>query len=212
MGDGLAVRTGQREGWTKVDRYNEATWLTAQFPSEPATGWRVFFAILCCLIAVLVAGAASVVGYYAFAGYRWTRIGALVALGVSTAVAAAHADRVDLDRPGGARRGPLWLPASTGTSPGGESSATRRSPTPSRSTTWSTARFRAIDEGGGGRAGPPLSNSYFLAALALALASLSAILVSSSSAFDSCSSVSSNRTSASLMPSILPSAAACRTG
>ena len=104
----------QREGdgWTKVDRYNEATWLTAQFPSEPATGWRVFFAILCCVIAVLVAGAASVVGYYAFAGYRWTRIGALVALGISllslllTPIAAISIGLVALGSI------PLWLPAS----------------------------------------------------------------------------------------------------
>ena len=100
------------EEWTKVDRFNEATWLTAQFPSEPASGMRVLFAILCCLIAVLVAGAASVAGYYAFAGYRWTRIGALVALGVSllalllTPIAAISIGLVALGA------APLWLPAS----------------------------------------------------------------------------------------------------
>ena len=71
------------DGWTKDDKFNEATWLTAQFPSEPASGWRVFFAIVCCVIAVAVAGTAAVIGYYAFAGYGWTRIGGLVALGVS---------------------------------------------------------------------------------------------------------------------------------
>ncbi|MFT3970712.1 MAG: hypothetical protein QM695_10650 [Micropruina sp.] len=97
--------------WTKVDRFNEATWLTAQFPSEPASGMRVLFAVVCCLIAVLVAGFASVIGYYAFAGYRWTRIGSLVALGVSllalmlTPLTSAS---IGLAALGAA---PLWLPA-----------------------------------------------------------------------------------------------------
>ena len=96
--------------WSKIDKFNEATWLTAQFPSEPAGGLRVLFAILCCVIAVLVAGTAGVVGYYAFAGYRWTRIGALVAVGVSllslllTPVAAIS---IGLAALGAA---PLWLP------------------------------------------------------------------------------------------------------
>lgn len=105
-------RAGDEE-WTKVDKFNEATWLTAQFPSEPASWQRVMFAIVCCLIAVLVAGAASVVGYYAFAGYRWTRIGAPVALGVSllslllTPIAAISIGLVALGA------APLWLPASS---------------------------------------------------------------------------------------------------
>ena len=95
------------------DRFNSATWLTGQFPSEPATAMRVVFAILCCVIAVLVAGTAAVVGYCAFAGYRWTRIGGLVALGVSllslllTPVAAASIGLVALGA------APLWLPATT---------------------------------------------------------------------------------------------------
>lgn len=98
--------------WTKDDRFNQATWLTSWFPSEPATGWRVFFAILCCAIAVLVAAAASMVGYYAFAGHGWTRFGVLVALGVSllslllNPVAAISIGLVALAAI------PLWLPAS----------------------------------------------------------------------------------------------------
>ncbi|MFT4296818.1 MAG: hypothetical protein QM582_15555 [Micropruina sp.] len=96
--------------WNKIDKFNEATWLTAQFPSEPGSGMRVLFAILCCLIAVLVAGTATAVGYYAFAGYRWTRIGALVALAVSalslllTPIASLSIGLVALGA------APLWLP------------------------------------------------------------------------------------------------------
>lgn len=105
-------QVGENE-WNKVDKFNEATWLTAQFPSEPASGMRVFFAIACCLLAVLVAGSASAIGYYAFAGYRWTRIGALVALGVSllslslTPIAAISIGFVALGA------APLWLPATS---------------------------------------------------------------------------------------------------
>jgi len=103
----------QPEGWTKIDKFNEATWLTAQFPSEPASGLRVLFAILCCLIGVVVAGSAAVVGYYAFSGYRWTRFGALVALGLSllslllTPIASISIALIALGA------APLWLPAST---------------------------------------------------------------------------------------------------
>ena len=98
--------------WTKDDRFNQATWLTSWFPSEPATGWRVFFAIVICAIAVLAAAAASMVGYYAFAGYRWTRFGVFVALGVSllslllNPIAAISIGLVALAAI------PLWLPAS----------------------------------------------------------------------------------------------------
>lgn len=105
------VQVGDNQ-WTKVDKFNEATWLTGQFPSEPASPWRVFFAILCCAIAVLVAGIAAVIGYYAFAGYRWTRVGALVAVAVSllalllTPIAAVSIGLVALGA------APLWLPAS----------------------------------------------------------------------------------------------------
>ena len=69
--------------WNPDDKFNMATWLTTQFPYPPAHGMRVFFAILCCVIAVLVAGVSSTVGYYAFAGYHWTRIGGVVAVVVS---------------------------------------------------------------------------------------------------------------------------------
>ncbi|MFT4216279.1 MAG: hypothetical protein QM619_03720 [Micropruina sp.] len=101
------------DDWNKIDKFNAATWLTAEFPSEPASGMRVLFAILCCLIAVLVAGVASTVGYYAFSGYRWTRIGALVAVAVSslslllTPIAAISIGVIALGAV------PLWLPAST---------------------------------------------------------------------------------------------------
>jgi hypothetical protein len=99
--------------FTQEDKFNTATWLTAQFPSPPASGMRVLFAIVCCLIAVLVAGTATVAGYYAFAGYRWTRIGGLVAVGVSllalllTPIASISIGLIALGA------APLWLPATS---------------------------------------------------------------------------------------------------
>ncbi len=94
------------------DQFNEATWLTAQFPAPPASGMRVLFAILCCVIAVLVAGVASVIAYYAFAGFGWTRTGGLVAFGFSllalllTPIASISIGFAALAAV------PLWLPTS----------------------------------------------------------------------------------------------------
>lgn len=105
------VQVGDNE-WSKVDKFNESTWLTGQFPSEPASPWRVVLAIVCCAIAVIVAGTAAVIGYYAFAGYGWTRIGGLVAIVASllslllTPIAAASIGLIALGA------APLWLPAS----------------------------------------------------------------------------------------------------
>lgn len=106
------VEVGDNQ-WTKDDKFNEATWLTTQFPSEPASWQRVMFAIVCCAITVLVAAAVTTVGYYAFAGYRWTRIGGAVATGVCllslllTPLAALSIALAAL------ATAPLWLPAST---------------------------------------------------------------------------------------------------
>lgn len=70
-------------GWLDNDQFNQSTWLTGWFPTEEAEWRRVLFAILLTMATVLVAGVATVIGYYAFAGYSWTKFGALVALGVS---------------------------------------------------------------------------------------------------------------------------------
>lgn len=65
--------------WDAIDRFAEASWLMGQWPTEPGSGWRVLMAIAVTLVAIAVAGVASVVGYHAWAGYHWTRIGGLVA-------------------------------------------------------------------------------------------------------------------------------------
>lgn len=70
--------------WDAVDRFAQASWLMGQWETEPGSGWRVLLAVAVTLAAILVAAATSVVGYYAALGHRWTRIGGLVALVVST--------------------------------------------------------------------------------------------------------------------------------
>jgi hypothetical protein len=103
------VRVNAQE-WTKIDKFNEATWLTATFPTEPAAGLRVLFAVLCCLVTVLVAGTAATVGYHAFAGYRWTRIGGLVAVVVGLLALLLNPVAAWSIAPIALGAGLLWLP------------------------------------------------------------------------------------------------------
>lgn len=69
--------------WDAVNRFAEASWLMGQWPTEPGSGWRVLLAIAVTLVAITVGGVASVVGYYGWAGYQWTRVGGLVAVALA---------------------------------------------------------------------------------------------------------------------------------
>lgn len=71
--------------WDAVDRFATASWLMGQWETEPGSVWRVLLAVAVTLVAVLVGTVTSVVGYYAALGYRWTRIGGLVAAAISFA-------------------------------------------------------------------------------------------------------------------------------
>lgn len=70
---------------TKKDRFADATWLTSLWVTEPGSGWRVLLAVCVTVIAVLVLAAIGIIGFYAFRGYRWSRMGSLVVIGVSLA-------------------------------------------------------------------------------------------------------------------------------
>lgn len=69
--------------WDAVLRFAEASWLMGRFATEPGSLGRVLLAIAVTAIAIVVAGVTSVVGYYAYCGYSWTRVGGLVAVAVS---------------------------------------------------------------------------------------------------------------------------------
>lgn len=67
----------------ELDRFGEASVLMGLWHTQPGSVWRVLLAIAVTVVAIVVAGVTSVVGYYSYAGYRWTRLGGLVAFGVS---------------------------------------------------------------------------------------------------------------------------------
>lgn len=67
--------------WDAVPKENfaNASWLMGRFVTEPGSTARVLLAIAVTVIAVLIAVALAITGYYAWAGYRWSRISAVVA-------------------------------------------------------------------------------------------------------------------------------------
>lgn len=69
--------------YTKTDRFASAAWLAGAFTAPQGSWVRVALAIAVTAIVFLIAAVSTVVAYYAFAGYRWTRIGGLVAIAVS---------------------------------------------------------------------------------------------------------------------------------
>ena len=71
------------EHFVRSDTYPSAAWLTSVWPFVTGSPWRVVVAVACAAIGFLVSATTSVVGYYAFHGYRWTRIGGLVATTVA---------------------------------------------------------------------------------------------------------------------------------
>ncbi len=96
--------------WDAIFRFAQASWLMGQFETAPGSLERVLLAVAVTVIALIVATANAIVGYYAWTGYRWTRIAGLVS-------AALTFGALVLNRPGwlaipfalvGA--GLLWLP------------------------------------------------------------------------------------------------------
>ena len=78
----LAVTTG----WIYLDavtRFAEASWLMGRFETEPGSLGRVLLAVAVTVAALAVAVPAAITGYYAWAGYSWTRWSALVAAAAS---------------------------------------------------------------------------------------------------------------------------------
>lgn len=69
--------------WTSVDNFAGASWLTGQFVTEPGAMLRIGL-IAGLTAAVLVAMIANtIVGFYAWTGYRWARVAGLIGAGLS---------------------------------------------------------------------------------------------------------------------------------
>ena len=65
--------------WTAVENFPEASWLMANVPAEIASLTQVLLAVAVTGAALIGSIAAVIAGFYAWAGYRWTRVAALIA-------------------------------------------------------------------------------------------------------------------------------------
>ena len=66
--------------WDAVPKENfaNASWLMGQFVTEPGSIGRVLLAVAVTVITLLIAVPLAITGYYAWAGYRWSRISGLI--------------------------------------------------------------------------------------------------------------------------------------
>lgn len=96
-----------------VDGFASASWLMGQFVTEPGSLGRVLLAVAVTVIALVICAPLAITGYYAWTGYRWTRVSGLIGVAVSfgalTLVPPAWA-AIPL---AAVAAGLLWLPAAT---------------------------------------------------------------------------------------------------
>ena len=96
--------------WLSVRTFPAATWLNRAVPTELGDPFRVLLTVATWAAAVAVGGVATTVGYYAWAGYRWTRWGGLVAVGVAGLSFLGHWLAPWALVPTALAAGALWLP------------------------------------------------------------------------------------------------------
>lgn len=96
--------------WDAVSRFAQASWLMGQFVTTPGSLERVLLAVAVTVVALIVTTANAIVGYYAWTGYRWTRIAGLITAALTCGV-------LVLNQPGWLAvpfsvigEGLLWLP------------------------------------------------------------------------------------------------------
>ncbi len=72
--------------WITIsDSFNKATWFTALIPTEFGSPWRILLVVAITVIGLLPSISAAISGFYAFAGYRWARIVAIISFVLSGA-------------------------------------------------------------------------------------------------------------------------------
>jgi hypothetical protein len=69
--------------WVAVDHFAQASWLMAQFDTEPGSLLRIGLAAGLTLAVLLAMIANTIVGFYAWTGHRWSRIAGLIGAGAS---------------------------------------------------------------------------------------------------------------------------------
>jgi hypothetical protein len=66
--------------WDSIRRFPEASWFNRVTPTNLGDPLRILLAVGDFAIAVAIAAPATIAGYYGWAGYRWARVAALIAL------------------------------------------------------------------------------------------------------------------------------------
>lgn len=69
--------------WVAVDHFASAAWLFGQFPTEPGALLRVGLAAALTAAVLVAMIANTIVGFYAWTGYRWSRVAGLIGAGLS---------------------------------------------------------------------------------------------------------------------------------
>lgn len=72
--------------WDAIFRFAQASWLMGQFQTAPGSLERVLLAIAVTVVALVIGTANAIVGYYAWTGYRWTRIAGLISAALTFGV------------------------------------------------------------------------------------------------------------------------------
>jgi len=72
--------------WDSVIEFNWSSWLAVQVPTGLASLERVLLTVALTLVALLPSIACVIAGFYAWAGYRWARWAAIIAV-VATGLA-----------------------------------------------------------------------------------------------------------------------------
>lgn len=99
--------------WEATDkfRFAEASWLMGQFVTEPGSLGRVLLAVAVTVITLGMAVPLAITGYYAWAGYRWTRVAGSIAAALSLGALTLNVWAWPAIGFAGIAAGLLWTPA-----------------------------------------------------------------------------------------------------
>lgn len=101
--------------WDAVPKENfaNASWLMGRFVTEPGSAARVLLAVAVTVIALLIAVPLAITGYYAWAGYRWSRVSGIIGAALSFGALTLNVYAWSTIPLAVVAAGLLWLPASS---------------------------------------------------------------------------------------------------
>lgn len=108
----LDEATGEWTYQFDASQFTQASWLMAQFETEPGSLGRVLLAVAVTLIVLLIGIACAITGYYAYDGRAWTRWSALIALALSAMALMLNPLAIVAIGLAAIAAGAVWLPPS----------------------------------------------------------------------------------------------------